>query len=227
MKVIIFGGTGMVGRGALRECLLAPEVTSVLSVTRRPSNEPAHAKLTELVHADFTDFSSVASKMQGYDACFWALGVTSSGMTEEEYTKVTHGYTMAAAKAMIHPGMTFVFVSGEGSDSTGTSSLMWARVKGKAENDILAMPFKAAFVFRPGIIRPMHGIESQTKSYRIMYKVLGPIIPLIKACAPNSVTSTEAIGRAMLQCVHAGAPNPISSNGDINALADAYLKAKA
>src|SRR3984957_1469972 len=159
MNVILFGATGMVGQGVLRECLLAPDVQRVLSIVRSPSGQQ-HAKLHEIIPTDFYDLSSIESELSGYDACFFALGVTSAGMAEQQYRHVTYDLTLAAAKplARLNPGMTFVYVSGAGTDSTESGSTMWARVKGKTENAILHLPFKAAYMFRPGLIQPLHGI---------------------------------------------------------------------
>ncbi len=220
MKVILFGATGMVGQGALRECLLDPEVTGVLSVVRRASGR-TDAKLTELVHPDFYDFTSAAKDFTGYDACFFCLGVTSAGLNEAQYTRVTHDIAVAAASVLVKasPSLTFVFVSGAGSDSTGTSRTMWARVKGKAENALLAMPFKAVYVFRPAMIQPLHGITSRTTSYRILYALLWPLVPVMRALFPKYVSTTEKVGRAMLNAAKKGAPKRVLENADFNALA--------
>lgn len=220
MKVVIFGATGMVGQGVLRECLLAPDVELVLAVVRAETGK-ADAKLRELVHADFTDFSPVAAKLTGYDACFWCLGVSSAGMNEADYTRVTYDYTMAAAKVLAdkNAAMTFVFVSGASTDSTEKSSTMWARVKGKTENAVARLPFKAVYMFRPGFIQAMHGVVSRTPLYRALYVVLGPLYPVWKALFPGFVTTTENVGRAMLNAARRGAPKQILDSRDINALA--------
>jgi uncharacterized protein YbjT (DUF2867 family) len=169
MKVVLLGASGMVGQGVLRECLLDPSVERVLSVVRKPTGQQ-NAKLGELVHKDFFDFSGVESQLTGYDACFFSIGVTSSGMTEESYSRATYNMTLAAAEtlARLNPQMTFLFVSGAGSDSTEKGRVMWARVKGRTENAVLRLPFRAAYVFRPGMIQPLHGIRSKTQSYRVM-----------------------------------------------------------
>jgi uncharacterized protein YbjT (DUF2867 family) len=208
----------MVGQGVLRECLLDPEVTQVLSVVRSPSGK-SHPKLRELVHRDFFDFSSVASEFAGYEACFFCLGATSAGKSEVEYSRITYDITLAAAEplARLNPGMTFVFVSGAGSDSTEQGRTMWARVKGRAENALLRMPLET-YVFRPGLIQAMHGIESRTALYRIPYKVLGPFVPWLRRRFPRYVTTTEQIGRAMLAVAKRGAPKRILESEDINAL---------
>lgn len=217
MKVILFGATGMVGQGVLRECLLDPEVERVLTVVRRATGQ-RHPKLIELVHENFLDFSSVENQLTGLDACFYCLGVASAGMAEEAYTRVTHDFTIAAAQVLVRrsPAMTFVFVSGANTDST--SSVMWARVKGKTENALLAMPFKAVYVFRPGVIQPLHGITSRTRLYRVFYTIFGPLFPVIKALFPNYVTTTKQIGRAMLRAAKQGAPRKVLESRDITAL---------
>jgi uncharacterized protein YbjT (DUF2867 family) len=222
MRVILFGATGMVGQAALRECLLDPGVERVLTVGRSPTGQ-THEKLRELVHADLTDYSSISAQLAGYDACFFCLGISSAGMSEADYRRVTVDIAVAAARALVQasPGMTFVFVSGRGADATGKSRTMWARVKGEAENAILALPFKAAYVFRPAFIRPMHGITSRTRSYRVLYAIIRPIVPLVAALVPDQVTTTERIGRAMLNVVRYGAPKRTLESPGINTAAAA------
>ncbi len=219
MKVILFGGTGMVGQGVLLECLRDPGVERVLVVGRRPSGQ-THPKVTDLVHSDFTDFSSVESQLAGYDACFFCLGVTSAGMSEADYARVTVDYTLAAARplARLNPDMTFIFVSGAGTDSTGTSRTMWARVKGRAENEVRAL-FRNAYAFRPAFIQPLDGITSRTTLYRVFYKVLAPLVPLVRKLAPKYVTTTAEVGRAMLVVARKGWPKPVLENADIVAAA--------
>jgi uncharacterized protein YbjT (DUF2867 family) len=218
MKVVLFGGSGMVGQSVLRECLLDPDIGSVLSVVRKETGAQ-HAKLREIVYRDFIDFSAIAPQLAGADACFFTLGVTSSGMSEDEYRRVTYDITMAAAKALVSPSMTFVFVSGAGTDSTERGRVMWARVKGAAENALLAMPFKAAYMFRPAVIQPMHGIRSRTTSYRVFYAIFRPVMPLLRALLPGYVTTTERLGKAMIEAAKRGAPKRVLESADINALA--------
>lgn len=213
MKVILFGSTGMVGQGVLRECLLDPGVTAVTAVVRSPTGH-AHPKLRELVHGDFSDFTGVA--LDG-DACFWCLGVSSNGMSEADYTRVTHDFTLAAARAMLSPTMTFVFVSGAGADG----SSMWARVKRRTEQALQAMPFKAVYVLRPGLIRPLRGIRSRTRLYNLLYPVLYPAMLLARLLAPRHVTDTERVGRAMLRVAREGFPRPLLGTPEINAAARA------
>jgi uncharacterized protein YbjT (DUF2867 family) len=207
----------MVGQGALRECLLDASVERVLSVVRNPTGQQ-NAKFTELVHKDFFDLSGVESQLSGYDACFYCVGVTSSGMTEESYSRAIYDMTLAAAEtlARLDPQMTFIFVSGAGSDSTEKGRVMWARVKGRAENAVLRLPFRAAYVFRPGVIQPLHGIRSKTQSYRVMYALTSPILPLLRWLLPQYVTTTERLGRAMIHVAQKGYPKRILESHDIN-----------
>jgi uncharacterized protein YbjT (DUF2867 family) len=216
MKVIIFGATGMVGQGVLRECLLDTEVERVL-VVGRSSIGVTHEKLKEIVHKDFFDFSSIEENLSGYDACFFCLGVSSAGMKEPEYTRVTYDVTMAAAEVLArkNPGMTFLYVSGAGTDSSERGRSMWARVKGRTENALLKMPLKA-YMFRPAYIQPMHGIKSKTKLYGAMYAVVAPIYPLLRRLAPKYVTTTEQLGRAMICVAKRGAAKRVLESDDIN-----------
>jgi uncharacterized protein YbjT (DUF2867 family) len=219
MKVILFGATGMVGQAALRECLIDPEVEQVLCIGRRASGN-RDPKVRDLVLNDLTDYWSVAGDLDGYDACFFCLGVTSAGMSEADYRRVTVDIAASAARVLAekNPQMTFVFVSGAGSDPTGKSRTMWARVKGEAENTVLATPFKATFVFRPALIRPMHGVTSRTASYRILYAMLSPVVPLIAMLFPKHVTTSERVGRAMITVARKGHPKAVLENADIDAV---------
>ena len=219
MKVIIFGATGMVGQGVLRECLLDPDVERVLTVGRRATGQQ-NPKLQEIVHADLLDLSSIERDLAGYDACFFCLGVSSLGMSESAYRHVTYDITLAAAETLVRlsPAMTFVYVSGASTDSTERGRSMWARVKGSTENAVLRLPFKAAYMFRPAMIQPLHGIRSKTGWYNAIYAVTRPVLPLVRALAPRYVTTTEAVGRAMLVAAKRGAPSPIVENDEINRL---------
>lgn len=219
MRVILFGSTGMVGQGVLRECLLDPDVEGVLSIVRSASGQQ-HEKLHELVHENFFDFSNVDDKISGYDACFFCLGVSSAGMKEEDYQHVTYDLTVAAAQALVarNPNMTFIYVSGAGTDSSEQGHIMWARVKGKTENALLKLPFKATYMFRPGFIQPLHGIKSRTRLYRVLYSLTGPFYPLWKTIAPGLVTTTEQVGRAMIKVAKQGAPKQLLENQDIRIL---------
>jgi uncharacterized protein YbjT (DUF2867 family) len=211
VKIILFGSTGMVGQGVLRECLRDPDVTEVLAVTRSATGQE-HPKLREIVHRDFTDFSSL--QLDG-DACFWCLGVTSAGMSEADYTRITHDYAVAAARALVRPTMTFIFVSGTGADGKA----MWARVKKRTEEALVAMPFKAVYVFRPGMIQALHGIKSRTRLYNVLYPVLSPLILAAKWITPGFVTTTERVGQAMLRIAKRGFPKRLLENPDINTAA--------
>jgi uncharacterized protein YbjT (DUF2867 family) len=220
MNVIIFGASGMVGAGALRECLADPRIGRVLNVGRSAAGE-SHPKLRELVHADLYDYSSIEADLRGYDACFFCLGVSSAGMTEAAYRRVTFDLTLAAAKTLVrlNPAMTFLYVSGASTDGTGAGRTMWARVKGQTENALLALPFKANYMLRPAIIMPLHGIRSKTKSYRLIYGVLGPLLPALRALFPNHITTTEQLGRVMLRLAEVGYAKRVLEVRDIAAVA--------
>jgi uncharacterized protein YbjT (DUF2867 family) len=219
MKVILFGATGMVGQGVLRECLRADDVEVVL-VIGRSSIGQSDPKLREILHTDLTDYTAIESQLAGYDACFFCLGVSAAGMTEVEYTHITYDTTLAAAKvlARLSPSMTFIYVSGAGTDSTEQERAMWARVKGKTENALLALPFKAV-MFRPGLIRPLHGIRSKTRMYRIAYTVMWPLFPVLSLF--GALTTTERVGLAMLRIAREGSPTKLVTNREINQLAAA------
>jgi uncharacterized protein YbjT (DUF2867 family) len=198
IKPIITGTTGMVGKGVLLECLESEEVEAVLVINRKPLGMQ-HPKLKEIVHADFFDLSAVAGEMKGYDSCFFCLGVSSAGMKEQDYTRMTYDLTLSFAKTFIeqNPGSVFCYVSGTGTYSTEKGSSMWARVKGRTENALLAMPFKAAYMFRPGFIEPLKGITSGTRLYRNLYTILRPVFPLFRAM-PKYATDTVRVGKAMI-----------------------------
>jgi len=217
MKVIVFGATGMVGQGVLRECLRDPDVAEVLTVGRSATGQQ-HPKLRELVHKDFLDFSAIEGDITGYDACFFCLGVSSLGLDEERYRRLTYDITLAAARplARLNPGMTFVYVTGASTDSTEQGRVMWARVKGKTENDLLKLPFKAAYMFRPGAIQPLHGVRSKTAWVQAIYVATGPLLSFLHQVAPKFVTTTEEVGRAMLEVAKRGYPKPILEMEDIH-----------
>jgi uncharacterized protein YbjT (DUF2867 family) len=219
MKVILFGATGMIGQGVLRECLLDPDVETVLAVGRVSTGQ-RHEKLREFVLSDPSNLATVESDLADCDACFFCLGVSSAGMKEADYRRITYDLTLTVARTLVrlNPAMTFVYVSGEGTDSTAKGRSMWARVKGETENALLTLPFKAAYMFRPGFIRPLHGIVSRTKLYRAIYAVLGPLYPVLKAVASSHMTTTEQVGLAMLVVAKRGAPTAVLENRDINAL---------
>ncbi len=210
-KVIITGATGMVGKGVLLECLDHDEIKEVLCIGRK-STGLSHPKLKELIQQDFGDFSAVKEKLKGWDACFYCMGVSAAGMSEDQYKKITYDYTIALATILfeLNPGMTFNYVSGVGTDSTENGRMMWARVKGKTENDLINMGFKQVFAFRPGMIIPLRNIKSSTKSYQFMYDYFMWLVKLVKLLSPNSVVNTTQIGLAMI--------NSISSNYNKNIL---------
>lgn len=219
MNVLIFGATGMVGQGALRECLLADDVALVQTIGRTATGQQ-HPKLRELVHGDLFDYSAIESELMHFDACFFCIGVTSSGMTEANYTHLTYDLALAAAQtlARLNPQMTFVYVSGAGADSTETRKTMWARVRGRLENALQRLPFKAVYVFRPGIIQPLHGIRSRTGAYRWLYTLSMPVLPLLRRLFPHAVLSTQIVGRAMLAVARNGASKTVLEAGDISAI---------
>lgn len=220
MRVLIFGATGMVGQGVLRECLLDPAIRFIQTIGRTPTGLQI-AKLRDLVHADLLQYENIAADLSDFDACFFCLGVSSAGMAELDYTRLTYDITLAAAEtlARLNPNMTFVYVSGAGTDSTGQGKSMWARVKGRTENALLRLPFKAAYMFRPGIIQPMHGVQSKTASYRIFYMIAWPLLPLLHRLFPRYIVTTEEIGRAMIAVAKRGAPKNILESSDIGDLA--------
>jgi uncharacterized protein YbjT (DUF2867 family) len=217
MKVILFGATGMVGQGCLRECLLDTGVASVLAVVRSPTGQ-RHAKLREIVHDNFLDFSAIEPELAGYDACFFCLGVSSVGMDEEGYRHLTYDITLAAAGALakLNPQMVFIYVTGAGADRTEQGRVMWARIKGKTENDLLKLPFKAAYMFRPAGIQPLHGIRSKTGWVQAFYVVAAPLLSLLNRVAPKYMTTTEQVGRAMIKVARDGYPRPVLESEDIN-----------
>jgi uncharacterized protein YbjT (DUF2867 family) len=216
MKAILFGATGMVGQSALRECLLDPRVASVLSIGRS-ATETQNPRFSEIVQRDLFDYSGTEARLTGFDACFFCLGISAAGMKEADYERITYGITLAAAKtlARLNPHMTFIYVSGVGTDSSEKGRVMWARVKGRTENAILRLPFKAAYMFRPGAIEPLHGIRSRTPAYRVLYAIAAPIVPLLRRLFPNSILTTEEIGKAMINVAASGAPKNILEPKDI------------
>jgi len=219
MNVVVFGATGMVGAGVLIECLEDARVTSVLVVGRRPTGV-REAKVRELVRDDFFDWSDASDDLRGLDACFFCLGVSAAGMSEEAYTRVTYDLTLAAADALLaaSPSITFCYVSGQGTDSTERGRFMWARVKGRTENRLLAtMP--DGYMFRPGYIQPLKGVRSKTTLYQALYTVAAPAFPLLRRLAPRHVTTTVNVGRAMLRVAAEGSAKRILETPDINALA--------
>ncbi|KPU92612.1 epimerase [Variovorax paradoxus] len=220
MKVLVFGATGMVGFGVLRECLLAPDVEEVVAVGRRPSGQQ-HPKLRDLVLPDMYDYTAAEPRLTGFDACFFCLGVSSVGMKEDAYRRVTYDLTLAAATvlARLNPEMTFAYVTGAGTDSSERGRSMWARVKGATENALLKLPFGAAYMFRPGAIQPLHGANTKTPLYKAGIVLLTPVFGLARRLWPHLVTTTENMGLAMLAVARHGASKRVLDPLDINDLA--------
>ncbi|CAI0821503.1 epimerase [Serratia quinivorans] len=219
MKVIIFGASGMVGQGALRECLRDPQVTEVLSIGRSALVQ-SHAKLRQLTLPDLSDLSAVEAQLAGYDACFYCLGVSSAGMNEARYRTLTYDLTLAAARSLarLNPAMTFIYVSGVGTDSSEQGRSMWARVKGATENALLALPFHAVML-RPGAIVPLHGIRSRTRLYDLLYRLFKPLWFGALRLFPEQVTTTERVGLAMLAVARHQTTLRVIEPGEINRLA--------
>ena len=217
MDVLLFGGTGMIGQGVLRECLRDPGVKRVVSVSRSPIGQK-HEKLSEVIVPDLANLSAVEEQLTGFDACFFSLGVTAVGLTEAQYSAITYDLTLSIAKtlARLNPSITFIYVSGQSTDATEKGSTMWARVKGRTENALLALPIKS-FMFRPGMIIPLHGIKSKTGWYNFFYAIATPLYPLLRL-ARGSVTDTEKLGRAMIAVARNGNPNRVLETSDINRL---------
>ena len=212
INAIIFGATGHIGQGVLIECLENPAVRTVLSIGRRPSGA-THDKLKEVEHHDFLDYSSIRGILSGYNACFFCLGVSSVGMSEEKYHLITHDYAVRAAETLceLNNEMVFCFISGAGADDTLKSRLMWARVKGKTENSLKALPFKAAYIFRPAYIQPVKGV----KPSMAMYRIVRHFYPVLKLLFPKMATTTEEVGRAMIRVVRHGYEKKVLENPDI------------
>ncbi|MEO0332235.1 MAG: epimerase, partial [Bacteroidota bacterium] len=208
----------------LLECLDHEAISEVLVIGRNPVGI-THPKLKEQLHQDFSDFTPLATSLVGYDACYYSLGISAAGLSEEQYRKITYDYTMALAEVLYqnNPEMTFIFVSGQGTDSSGTSSMMWARVKGKAENDLLEMGFKQAFMFRPGVLMPLRGIKSRTRAYQFMYDYFMWLVKAIKVLVPSYVVSTTQIGLAMIQATIGGYEGNIINPKDMITLANRQL----
>lgn len=210
----------MVGKGVLLECLDDPRVTQVLAINRNPV-AIKHSKLKEVIHKDFGDFAPIQSELSGFDACFHCMGVSSAGMNEEQYTKLTYDISLALAKACYNanPNMVFNYVSGTGTDSSEQGRSMWARVKGKTENDILKLGFHKALMFRPGVIQPLRGIKSRTKLYQTIYVIMSPLWPVFKLLFGKNITDTTKIGKAMVNSVEQDLKSVHLENPQINELA--------
>lgn len=221
MKVVITGSTGMIGKGVLLECLDDERIEQVLVINRNPL-KMEHDKLKEVILKDFNDPSSIKDNLRDYDAVYFCLGISAGGMNEADYHHITFDYTINFAKTFIevNPDSTFIYVSGQGTDSSEKGRMMWARVKGKTENELLAMNFKQAFMFRPGIIRPMRGIQSRTNWYSFFYKIIKPFWPLLIAIFGNGITDTIKIGQAMINVTLNGSDQRHFDNRGINKFAE-------
>ena len=226
MNVVIFGATGMIGQGVLRECLHDPDVRAVKAVGRTATGA-AHPKLCDVIRSDMRSFEAIQSELQDVDACFFCIGVTSAGMAAAAYERVTYDIPVAAATtlARLNPSMTFIYVSGAGADSSEHGRVMWARVKGKAENAILRMPFNG-YVFRPAVVEPMHGIRSRTAMYNVLYVLLRPLLPILRRVFRTYVLTTEEMGQAMLLVARYGAPKHVLESRDISALLESRKGSK-
>jgi uncharacterized protein YbjT (DUF2867 family) len=216
MKVLIFGATGMVGQGVLRECLLDTDIERVVTVGRSAIGQQ-YPKLTEIVHKDLFDLTSIESELTGFDACFFCLGVSSFGMSEADYTRLTYDLTFSVGRTLsrLNPDMTFAYVTGAGTDTTERGRSMWARVKGRTENALMRMPFKAAYMFRPGMIQPMDGIRSKTPVYQMVISLGRPLFPVLQRAFPNAITTTSQLGRAMIAVAKERAASRVLETRDI------------
>ena len=223
MNILLFGATGMVGQGVLRECLLDPNVQMVATIGRTATGQQ-NPKLREIVLKDLSNYAPIEEKLTNLDACFFCLGISASGMTEDAYERITYGITIAAAETLsrLNPRMVFIYVSGAGTDSSEKGRMMWARVKGKTENALLRMPFAAAYMFRPGFIEPAHGEISRTKLYRTLFVIAKPLLPLLRAIFPNQILTTHQIARAMLNLVTRAYPKHILEIQDIRAVSENF-----
>ncbi len=216
IKVIITGATGMIGKGVLLECLDHQEIDMVLTIGRS-ALDLAHPKLQQIVHTDFLNYTSIEDQLKGFDACFLCMGISAAGLSEKKYRTITYDYTLSLAKTLHHlnPKMICTYVSGAGTDSTEKGRTMWARVKGKTENDLLDLGFRQAYMFRPGAIIPLRGIKSRTKSYQFLYDYFMWLVKLVKTISPNSVVNTTQIGLAMIHAALHGYEKKILTPKDI------------
>lgn len=219
MNVVVFGATGMLGQAVVRESLRDASVERLVIVVRRPSGL-ADPKLVEIVESDITRLAPHESLLGDMDACFFCLGVTSLGLSEAEYSRLTHDLTIAVARQLVRVNlhMTFIYVSGAGTDSTERGRSMWARVKGRTENALLALGFHAAYMFRPGAVIPLHGIRSRTSWYNALYALVRPLADPLSRMTPKYVTTTDRLARAMLVVARDGHSSPILESSDINSI---------
>ena len=216
MNVMLLGATGMVGQGVLRECLLDDGVARVVTLGRTATGQ-THPKLSEIVHHDLLDLTPIEERLRGLEACFYSLGVSAAGLSEDEYARVNYEMTLSVAKALVRnaPDLTFVYVSGAGTDSTERGRVMWARVKGRTENALLRLPFRSAYMLRPGLIVPLHGVNSKTRLYRAFYTMFGPVLPMLRKMFPRSIITTEQMGQAMIRLARSGYPKQVLEAADL------------
>ena len=216
MNVLILGATGMVGQGVLRECLLDDGVTRVVTLGRTATGW-AHPKLREIVRSDLFDLSAIEEQLRGLDACFYCLGVSAAGLSEAEYSRINHDMTLTVAETLVRtsPELSFVYVSGAGTDATERGRVMWARVKGRTENALLRLSFRSAYMLRPGLIVPLHGVKSKTRLYRAFYTMFGPMLPMLRKLFPRSIVTSEQVGRAMLRLARSGYDKPVLEANDL------------
>ncbi|EOW9353375.1 epimerase [Vibrio cholerae] len=220
MNILIFGASGMVGQGALREALSAADVKQIFVIGRRQLTS-TDKRLTQIICEDFTQLPQSIEHLPKIDACFFCLGQSSSGMNEQQYRAVTYDLTLSAAHALVqnNTNMTFIYVSGTGTDRSEQGKIMWARVKGSTENALLSCGFSAVYLFRPAVIIPLDKIRSRTVSYRIFYQIMTPLFPLLMRLFPTYILTTRDIGQAMLNAVRDGYYKPILEVKDIAMLA--------
>lgn len=219
LKVIITGSTGMVGKGVLLACLESTHVKEVLLINRQPI-QLQHHKIKEIIHTNFFDLSTIQHHFKEYDACYFCMGVSSLGLSEKEYHHLTFDIvkTFADVMYLYNPRSTFIYVSGQGTDTSENGKVMWARVKGKTENYILNKGFEKSFAYRPGIILPENGIQSKTQWYNWFYIITKPIFPILKKI--SSITTTTKVGKSMIATTLYPYPKNILDNKDINQSAD-------
>lgn len=222
MHVLLFGATGMIGHGVLDACLRDPAVERVTVVGRRATGR-RHPKLAEHVRADVADLAGLEAELATVDACLFSLGVTAAGLDERRYTELTLDLTLSVARTLVrlNPAMAFVYVSGQGTDSAGQSRMMWARVKGRTENALLALGFRSAVMLRPGMIQPVEGARSGTRWYRALYAAMTTAMPLLRRLFPGQIVTTAELGRAMLAAARLGVPGAVLETRDIARLARA------
>ena len=222
MHVLIFGATGMIGHGALVACQRDPGVERITVIGRR-STGTTHPKLTEHVRSDVSDLSGLETELATVDACLFCLGVSAAGLDEQRYTALTHDLTLDVARTLVrlNPRMAFAYVSGRGTDPTEEGRMMWARVKGRTENDLRKLGFRSTVMVRPSVLQPVDGAQASTRWYRVMYRVFSPLVSVLRRALPREIATSTELGQAMLAAVRAGAPTAVLETADIVRLARA------